>query len=420
MLPLVSRGALGRLYLAEKEARRRRLRPAEGDVLPLLSPPVKPDVFIWGVIDWSDRLQRPQHLARGLAKAGHRVFYIAPALVKAPEPGFELEPAPADGTAVHVVRLHLPRRMSIHHAVPDAADTGQLGRSWQALRSWTGQGAAVSIVHHPSWYPLVRRLDHRCIYDCLDLLEGFPHTPPAVAAAERELLAAADGIITTSGPLHEMARRHNDNVVLIRNGVEYDFFADAPTAVFRDPLGRRVLGYFGAMASWLDADLLRRVALRFPQCLVLLVGQDSAGVREHLRGLPNVRLTGEVSYRELPHYLYAMDVCLLPFRLDPLTRATNPVKVYEYLAAGKPVVATALPEMAQFDGLVLVAGDADGFLRCIEQALAQPEPAAAPRRAFAARNTWPMRIEAVERFLANPGRPLAPASGSTTPASGVA
>ncbi|UUZ65747.1 glycosyltransferase [Polaromonas sp. P1-6] len=182
-----------------------------------------------------------------------------------------------------------------------------------------------------------------------------------------------------------------------------------PMAVFRDIKGRRVLGYYGAIAEWLDVELLAETARHFPDCLLLLVGADECGARQHLTGLPNVMFIGEVKYTELPYYLYGMDVCLLPFHVISLTLATNPVKVYEYLSAGKPVVAVKLPELAQFDGLVATAERYEEFISCIKDVLAAADDKVpnVARRAFASANTWDHRVEALFRVVATLPEPRA-------------
>src|SRR5690606_13523785 len=141
--------------------------------------------------------------------------------------------------------------------------------------------------------------------------------------------------------------------------------------------------------EWFDADLVRAVALANPGALVLLVGRDTAGVAARLADLGNVQFVGEVPYGELPYWLYGFDACMLPFKVMPLTQATNPVKVYEYLASGKPVVSIDLPEMVQFGGVVRSAADADGFVAGIAAALDEKDvDLAEARRAFAATQTW--------------------------------
>jgi GT2 family glycosyltransferase len=228
---------------------------------------------------------------------------------------------------------------------------------------------------------------------------GFENNAGEILAAESRLVEDADLVIVTSGWLEREVAPRARAIATVRNGCEHCFFRDPPAAVFRDEAGRRVIGYFGAIAEWFDLALVREVAKAHPDALVLLVGNDTVGAGAALADLPNVRLTGEVRYEELPYWVHGFDVCLLPFRVIPLTEATNPVKVYEYLAAGKPVVAVDLPEMAQFDGLVHVAAHAGGFVQAVSRALAAPgDPA--PRQAFAAGQTWQHRAEALDAALA--------------------
>src|SRR5690606_40978526 len=120
---------------------------------------------------------------------------------------------------------------------------------------------------------------------------------------------------------------------------------------------------------------------------------DTVDASAAFADLDNIRLVGEVPYAQLPYWLHGFDVALLPFRVIDLTMATNPVKVYEYLAAGKPVVAVDLPEMAQFDGLVRVARDHDAFVAAVGEALASPgSPAEVEaRKRFAEGQTWEHR-----------------------------
>src|SRR5690606_270983 len=134
-----------------------------------------------------------------------------------------------------------------------------------------------------------------------------------------------------------------------------------------------------------DLDLVKALATQHPDCCVLLIGADTVNDQSRLLKLPNVIFTGEVPYSQLPYYLHGFDVCLLPFKVIPLTLATNPVKVYEYLSAGKPVVTVDLPEMAQFEGLVHAAADHGGFVDAVAATLTEgPKQGADARQAFAA------------------------------------
>lgn len=402
MLPFLKGSVIHGAYLREKEWQSKRIRPFHGDPFPVLPTQEKPDVIIWAIIDWRYRIQRPQHIARGLAERGYRVFYISTSFVNTNRPGFELERMDEAGRLFNV-RFHLYGRPLVYAAPPTGDDLRCLKASLARLLEWTQSGEIVTIVQHPYWHEIARKLPNsRLIYDCMDQHAGFGNTGTAIEAAELSLFRESELVVTSSQWLRDLAVVHNPNVVLIRNAAEADFFAATPATVFADPEGRRVIGYYGAIAEWMDLDLLEKLAKRFADCLLLLVGADECGARQRLGALPNVHFTGEVKYAELPYYLHGMDVCLLPFRVTPLTLATNPVKLYEYLAAGKPVVAIELPEMAQFDGHVATAATHDHFLAKVEAKLAEPGDVASvgARRAFAARNSWIERVAAFEKTIA--------------------
>lgn len=400
ILPFIKGSVISNAYLREKEWQTKRIRPFHGDRLPTLPSQEKADVFFWGIIDWRFRIQRPQHLAMGFAKRGHRVFYISTSFVNTGRPGFELERMDHAGCLFNV-RFHLKGRPQVYAAPPTREDFLRLGASLASLLEWSESRAIISVVQHPYWGQLASKVPDSClIYDCMDHHDGFDNTGEGIAALELTLLKEADAVVTTSQWLRDFAAAHNPNVTLIRNAVEYDFFAVRPMTVFRDTKGRRVLGYYGAIAEWLDVELLAETARRFSDCLLLLVGADECGARQHLAGLPNVMFTGEVRYTELPFYLYGMDVCLLPFHVIPLTIATNPVKVYEYLSAGKPVVSVSLPELDQFGSLVVTAKTHEEFTRRLDEALADlGDNKQLRRQSFASQNTWWHRVEAFDSLI---------------------
>lgn len=407
LLPFIRGSVVHTAFLREQAWQVSRIKPFRGDPFPVLPTPDLPDVLIWGIIDWRFRIQRPQHLARGLAAHGHRVFYLSTSFVNTRRPGFELERMDAAGRLFNV-RLHLKGRPLVYHAPPDEHDFRQLKASLAELLDWTAQPPGISLVQHPYWQPLAALVPAaHLVYDCMDHHQGFDNTGRAIEDLEKQMLRGADAVSVTSEWLLARMSATHSNVHLIRNAAENDFFSQAPATMFRDPQGRKVLGYYGAISDWMDLDLLEKLAQRFPEALLLLVGADEAGAHRRLGHLPNVRLTGEVPYRELTHYLYGMDVCLLPFRIVPLTLATNPVKVYEYLAAGKPVVCVDLPELAAFDGVVSTACNHAEFLQGVAAALSEKDgPMPARRREFAAANTWSHRVSAMQALIAGLTTPL--------------
>lgn len=360
------------------------------------------DVFVWSVIDWHFRTQRPQHLARAMSENGHRVFYLSNNLVDTPEPGYSVEALDAEGRLFQV-HLNVTGVASIYSSMPTAAQAAQLRASVAELLGWTGTRKSLSLVQHPFWTLPAQCLPNaHLVYDCMDHHAGFDNNAPPILAAEADLIEQADLVIATSDWLRDELAARTEKVALIRNATDHTHFMTTPEKVFADEQGRRVIGYYGAIAEWFDVHLVRRVAQDHPEALVLLVGNDTVDAAGRLAGLPNVRFTGEVPYRDLPYWLYGFDVCLLPFKVLPLTQATNPVKVYEYLSAARRVVAVDLPEMAQFKGLVGVAADYDAFSDAVTRALASPQDQneRAARRAFAAEQTWAARADALDRSIA--------------------
>ncbi len=372
--------------------------------------PSLPVVLVWGVIDWHFRFQRPQHLAREMAKRGHRVVYVSPHFVDDAKPGFVAEQIGGEGD-IRVVRLQARGRLVIYEGAFGEAALEQLRQSVGEMLGWVGEREVISIVDHPTWHGLARMIPNgRVVYDCMDNHHGFSESGDGLAVMEQRLIREADLVVTSSHWLESMAKKDNARVMLIRNGCEYEHFSQAPDEVFCDAGGRRIIGYFGAMADWFDADLVRKVAERFPEHLVLLIGADTAGVEGVLSGCPNVWFTGEVPYGELPRYLHAMDVCLIPFLINDLTEATNPVKVYEYLAAGKPVVTTDLPELREenLDGLVYRAESHEAFLEGLGTAVRESADAVirTRRRDFAAGQTWTHRGTELDRAIEEIDDPL--------------
>jgi GT2 family glycosyltransferase/glycosyltransferase involved in cell wall biosynthesis len=353
------------------------------------------DYLFWGVIDWHFRHQRPQHLAQNLALTGRRVFYISAVLLDDDRPGFEVE-ALDDSGSLFQAKLYARGGGSIYASAADDALNAQLRGSAGELLLWASCRELISFVQHPFWYHVGAALPNcRVVYDCMDYHEGFGNIASEIIALEQDLLRTADLTVTSSKLLDQMASDRTAQRALVRNAADFEHFSNPPTTTYHDERGRRVIGYYGAIAEWFDLELVAAVAKKFRECCLVLVGSDTVRAKSKLGRLPNVKFIGEVPYRELPYYLYGFDVCILPFKVMPLTRATNPVKVYEYLSAGRQVVSIDLPEMEQFGDLVRVANNHSDFISAVDAALNQePDPdAVRKRQAFAKEQTWTHRVD---------------------------
>jgi len=360
----------------------------------------KHDLIVFAAIDWHFRFQRPQQLACQFADHGHRVFYVSISFQDTPpERGVAPVIAPIR-PHVYEVRLHGPSTLSVYCSRLEEAILEQCLEAFSVLQGEQGIVDAVSLVQLPFWRPLVSRLrarfGWRFVYDCLDRHAGFSTNDPVMLAEEEALTRESDLVVATSRVLHEEQRSLNPQCVRIPNAADYAHFCafvgEAPSGL--QQLRRPVIGYYGAIADWFDTALIGDLARRRPQWSFVLVGSTFTADLRPLERLPNVHLPGEQPYPRLPAYLHSFDVCLIPFKRLPLTEATNPVKFYEYLSAGKPVVSVPLPELAEYaaEGLVLFAEDAAEFTEQIEHALAANSPEAVTRRMrFAEQHTWEAR-----------------------------
>ena len=347
------------------------------------------DVVCLPVIDWDFRFQRPQQLMSRFAESGHRVFYVNQRFRPSGAP-FEIR---TKRQGVYEVSLRGPER-NVYEDPLDAEACDALFESFDALRRELSLGATACVVELPFWWPLAQRMRSRfawpVVYDCMDDHSGFSTNRPEMIEQEEALLSSADLVVASSKLLEQAAGRRNPKVLLLPNACDFDHFA----GVGSSRNSRPVVGYYGAIADWFDADLVTQLARRRPDWDFTLVGSTFGGDTSRLAKLDNVSLPGERPYAEIPEWLEKFDVAILPFRRVPLTEATSPVKVFEILAGGKPLVSVPIPEVVPLAPLVRLASTPEQFEDEIAAALQESEPdVVAKRRAFARDNTWSRRFE---------------------------
>lgn len=221
----------------------------------------------------------------------------------------------------------------------------------------------------------------------------------------------ADLVLCASQVIYDDAIEKHPHVMLVRNAADYDHFAAASNPDLRrlpheETAGSLcgstapVIGFWGAVASWLDFDLLVYLAKQRPQYLFAFVGQITTAIPDSLLQASNVLWLGNRDYEELPAFARQFDAAVIPFQIRDVTRAANPVKLYEYLAAGLPVISTDLPEVRRYPQ-VRVGRTKEEFLQHIDEALLDdriPEKIA-ERQSVAASESWQVRAEQIAREI---------------------
>ena len=257
-------------------------------------------------------------------------------------------------------------------------------------------------------YVLGQLNEEKVIYYCVDDHAAFSgYDTVQVLKDEEELCRKSDLVITTSMVLQEKKKSWNPNTILVTHGVDFHHFNRAvtenlpcPEELHNIPSPR--LGFFGLIRDWVDVDLLWKIAQKRPDWHFVLIGDADSSINiGKYNETENMHFLGRKPYQTLPAFCRHMDLGLIPFKVNELTHAVNPIKLREYLSAGLPVVSTPMPEVKKYDHLVKLADTAQTMERAII-ALLNSENANEERKARIAamsKETWQTKINLIAQFL---------------------
>jgi glycosyltransferase involved in cell wall biosynthesis len=262
----------------------------------------------------------------------------------------------------------------------------------------------------PTAAELIGEFDEsRIVYQVSDKYDAntMDHStdPALIRRLHEHAIDAADLIFYSGRKLFNEATRRRERSYLLEQGVDYDHWSKVGSgeiqiadAVAKIPRPR--LGYFGAIEPWLvDQELIKRAAREHPEWQWIFIGNRSRGM--DIEQLPNTHFVPPVPYDDLPTYAAGFDVCVLPWETEQtFTSYGSAIKVREYLATGKPVVISPLPEYEPMQNVLRIARSRDDFMKLVEDALAENDPAAPARRqAAVASGTWDARAEWVSELI---------------------
>lgn len=379
------------------------------------------DVVVFASAYWDEPLwTNKQHVASRLA-ARHRVLYVEPGFSRsvlmarltgraAPPPVTLPEPR-ADGTPglARLSPLDLPLRRG-----PDvlrALAYRELARRVRnTLAAWRSERFAY-LVYYPEGVRLIEHLRPAALaYDCVDDLVTQPHfarnpaLAASLAAAEARLVREADVVLATSPALAKRLAAATPRAHYVPNVADFEHFArPAPEPAWLARVPRPRVAFSGALDPYkLDYALLGELLERAPDLHFVLIGPAStAGPNPELARLPRSRVhaPGLVPYGELPAWLHAMDALVMPYVLSEHTRHIFPLKAFEYLATGRPVIATPLDSLATLPPVFPRVAGGEAFAAAVRDALADPARGRDERVALARANTWETRVRRIEELL---------------------
>lgn len=299
------------------------------------------DLVCFSHLRWDFVYQRPQHLMSRAADS-RRVFFIEEAVYGDQEDGYTLN---LNDDSVIVVKPHL------NHA----AEGDHLSRQKKIIADlFTAQG----INKYICWYYTPMMLDlgedlnpSAVVYDCMDELSAFKFADPKLLENEQRLFDKADIVFTGGQSLYDSKKTRHANVHCFPSSIDYKHFAKARTILTEPEDQAHIpyprLGFFGVVDERFDIELLRDAATRMPDHQFVIIGPVVKIDPAILPTMKNIHYLGSKQYNELPQYIAGWDIALILFALNESTKFISPTKTPEYLAAGKPVISTAIADVVR-------------------------------------------------------------------------
>ena len=382
----------------------------------------KANIVCFSTADWDTLLPtNKHHLMRRFAARGSRVLFIETLGTRAPKLGSGVDVARIGRRIVRGFEGARKRQKNLWTISPVVRprwnSSGAIELNRLAFRAQFATVAKrfpnpIAWIYNPYAVYLLETVKPAfVVYHAVDDLSAVPGADAAaIREAEARLLARADLVICSERSLHERMRKVNTNAHFLPNVADYSHFSrpkavrSAQLAQLRGIARPRIVFSGNLTPHKVDFALLSKLAKKNPSANFILIGPVWEGAADNnaLRRLQrnrNVTLLGAVPYEELPAHVHEADVLVIPYVENDATRAVFPLKLFEYLATGKPVVASTLPSLLPYVKAIRVADSPEAWSRELAAALADPETMRDQRIALARRHTWARRVLEMEALL---------------------
>lgn len=320
------------------------------------------EMIVFSHLRWSFVYQRPQHLISRLSRE-RKILFVE-------------EPVPFEEGEENTWEVELISD-NLHIFRPKVKTIPAISIPLQSFLK--NQSAEIGWFYSASFSPLIGDFNFRLvIYDCMDELSLFKGAARELVDQEKFLLSECDIVFTGGKSLYESKSKIHGNVWCFPSSVDREHFERALDDIeIPDDvkyLKRPIVGYFGVIDERIDLDLLQETAILQPEVNFVMIGPLAKIEEENLPREKNLFYLGMKSYERLPNYLKAFDIAMMPFALNDATRFISPTKTLEYMAAGKPVISTAIKDVVRdYSHCVSIVGTPANFSEEIEKILNSPD-----------------------------------------------
>lgn len=344
--------------------------------------------------------QRPQHIALNLAKENILYFYKA-----SPYVDKNIKTYKRLDENIYLVNTDL---YWLQECLIDIV--------YQSKIPAFGQIYSTSFVEYDIWLKKFTDKGFKIIYEYVDDLSdeiAGMKISDEIKESHKRMLKDIENVyvVATADKLYKEVRaiRGNEKLALITNGVEYNHFINLKDKVIPDKLKsiidkkNKIIGYFGALANWIDYELVRKISVEFKnEYEIVLIGIDYDGSlkRSGILDEENVHYLGTVNYSELPKYAKFFNISIIPFKINEITESTSPVKLFEYMALGKPIVTTNLPECKKYKS-PLISKSHEEFIEYIKKSseLEMSDEYIELLRKEGKNNTWNAKAKDIKKLV---------------------
>lgn len=310
------------------------------------------DMIVFCHLRWQFVYQRPQHIISRLASK-MKVLFVEEPLVTSNDNSGNLIVV---NDNLHILQPNVPNIEAIADIITEYVTDTSVPVGW---------------FYSASFSPLLEHFNFETVvYDCMDELSLFKNAPKHLINQEKYLMAHADIIFTGGKSLYESKKQWHTNVHCFPSSVDQSHFAKALNGIsIPDDIANiqsPIVGYYGVIDERIDLELLHQTALKLPNVSFVMIGPLAKIDETDLPKEANIHYLGMKSYGELPHYLKAFDIAMMPFALNDATKFISPTKTLEYMAAAKPIISTRIIDVARdYSRCVSLIETADDFRKAI-------------------------------------------------------